>query len=382
MKHIYLDYAAATPLDKRVLAAMQPYFGDKFYNPSSLYTAAREVNQVYAAARGSVARLLGAKSGEIYFTAGATESINLAIGGIQKAYPKAEVIISAIEHDAVVQSAGNKALICSVGPSGVIDLAGLEKLISKDTVLVSVMLANNELGTVQPIAKVGKLLEQVRSKRLKNGNNLPIYLHTDASQAGNYLDLKVDRLKVDLLTLNGGKMYGPKQSGALYVRSGVRLEPIIKGGGQERGLRSGTENVAGSIGLAKALELAQASKDKETKRLGGLRDRLLSQLLKIEGTRQNGEASPRLPNNINIRIGGINGETLVHYLDHAGLLVATGAACSANKGTVSRSLLAIGLKEDEANSSLRITLGRFTTKDEIDRAGKIISATIAKVRSL
>lgn len=382
MKHIYLDYAAATPLDKRVLAAMQPYFASKFYNPSSLYTAAREANQDYMAARVSVARLLGVKSGEIYFTAGATESINLAICGVQNKYPKSKAIVSAIEHDAVVQSAGPNTVICPVKPSGIINLDKLKKLISKDVVLVSMMMANNEIGTIQPLAKIAKLIQEERARRQKIGNKLPIYLHSDASQAANYLDLRVDRLGVDLLTLNGGKMYGPKQSGVLYVRSGTQLEAIIKGGGQERGLRSGTENVAGSIGLAKALALAQASKDKEAKRLADLRDIMLSQLLRIDGIDLNGDVRQRLPNNINIRISGTNGETLVHHLDHAGLQVATGAACSANKDTISRTLLAIGLVESEVNSSLRISLGRFTTKSEIERATGVILDTVARVRSL
>lgn len=382
MKRIYLDYAAATPVDKRVLVAMQPYFAQKFYNPSSLYTPAREVSQVYTLARRRVAKLLGAKSGEVYFTAGATESINFALAGIQRMHSKSKIIISAIEHDAVAQTAGLTAIVCPVKPSGIIDVAKLETLITKDIVLVSIMLANNEIGTIQPLAKVGKLIQAERTRRQKIGNKLPIYLHSDASQGGNYQDLHVDRLRVDLLTLNGGKMYGPKQSGILYVRSGIQIGPIIKGGGQERGLRSGTENVAGAIGFSIALELAQASRDKETTRLTGLRQALLRRLLSIDGVELNGDSKQRLPNNINIRIKSINGETLVHYLDHAGVLAATGAACSANKATTSRTLIAIGLKAEQADSSLRISLGRFTTKLEIDKAAKIITNTIIKLRSI
>lgn len=382
MKRIYLDYAASTPVDKRVLVAMQPYFTEQFYNPSSLYVPARQVRQAYESARQSVAKLLGARSGEVIFTAGATESINLAIAGVRKQFPKARVLISALEHAAVVEAASSSALVAPVQASGLIDLAKLKKLLTDSVILISIQQANNEIGTIQPLAKIAKAVATVRADRARRGVRLPLYLHTDASQAANYLELKVQRLGVDLLSLNGGKMYGPKQSGVLYVRSGTQLAPLMRGGGQERGLRSGTENVAAAIGLAKALELAQTQKQKQTKRQASLRDYLLQELLKIKGVSLNGPSKHRLPNNINVSISGVDGETLVHYLDHAGVLAATGAACSANKDQTSPSLLAIGLGSSAANSSLRLSLGRATTKAEVVTAARIIKTAITKLQQL
>lgn len=379
-KPIYLDYAAATPIDSKVLIAMQPYFTKLFYNPSSVYIPARQVRQAYEAARASVAKSLAAKPSEIIFTAGATESINLAIQGVARAFPKGQILISAGEHEAVAAAAGKLKTIPLL-PSGSVDLTALGKLITSQTVLASVMQANNEVGTIQPLAKVSAIIKNVREERAKCGNKLPLYLHSDASQAANYLELKVNRLGVDLLTLNGGKTYGPKQSGCLYVKSGTVLEPLVLGGGQERGLRSGTENVAAAIGLARALELAQSLRAKESQRLAKLRDQLISGLLKLDKVNLNGEQKNRLPNNINISIDGVNGETLVHYLDHAGILVATGAACSANKDKVSPTLLAIGLSKNQANSSLRLTLGRQTTAAEVTKAAKIVTKTIQHLRS-
>jgi cysteine desulfurase len=257
---IYLDYAAATPLDDGVLRVMQPYFAAAFHNPSSLYSPAREAKKALQSARTQAASILGAKSAEIIFTAGATEANNLAIQGVMRKHPGKKLLVSAIEHDSVMSPA--KLWGCQkirVDGQGILDIADLHSKIDDQTVLVSVMYANNEVGTVQPLRKISQLIEGMRRDRKKAGNNLPLLLHADAAQAGNYLDLHVHRLGADLMTINAGKIYGPKQAGALYVKAGTVLEPLVLGGGQERGLRSGTENVSGAVGLAEALALAQSS---------------------------------------------------------------------------------------------------------------------------
>ncbi|HXY17999.1 MAG TPA: aminotransferase class V-fold PLP-dependent enzyme, partial [Candidatus Nitrosopolaris sp.] len=254
MKSIYLDYAAATPVDEKVIAAMQPFFSDQFYNPSATYLAGRAARRALDEARSSVAGWLGARPGEITFTAGATEANNLVISGLMRHFPDGEVLVSAIEHESVLAPASQfQCRQIPVTRQGITDLAKLEKMITPKTVLVSVMLVNNELGTVQPVKEVAKILN--KSSILRKGG-LPLYLHSDAAQAASLFDLHVSRLGVDMLSFNGGKIYGPKQSGALYVRAGIELQPLILGGGQERNLRSGTENLAAAAGLAKALELA------------------------------------------------------------------------------------------------------------------------------
>ena len=237
MREIYLDYAAATPLDPHVLKAMQPYYSSNFQNPSATYLAGRKTRQDLEKARAKVANLLGAKPAEIIFTAGGTEANNLAIQGIMREYPGAEILTSSIEHDSVLEPAGlfNQKII-AVNKKGVIELGKLPKMISPKTVLICVMLVNNELGTIQPIKEVAQLIGEIRKKRAIDGNKLPLWLHTDAAQAPNYLDLHVSRLGVDLMMLNGGKIYGPKQSGVLYIRAGVKLMPLILGGGQLAGL--------------------------------------------------------------------------------------------------------------------------------------------------
>ncbi|MDF2461710.1 MAG: cysteine desulfurase NifS, partial [Candidatus Saccharibacteria bacterium] len=247
-KPVYLDHAAATPLDARVLDAMRPYLTTDFANPSSLYTAARTTRTALDAARRTCAQFLGAKPTEIIFTSGGTESDNLAIQGILRAHPGAHWVTTAIEHDAVLKIPG--ATVVPVNPNGLVDPEAILAAVTDDTVLISVMMANNEIGTVQPIADIAKAIA-----RLRVGRDKPLYLHTDATQAANYLDLHVDRLKVDLLSLNGSKVYGPKGTGLLYVRQGTELEPLNYGGGQERGRRSGTENLAGAVGLATALQI-------------------------------------------------------------------------------------------------------------------------------
>lgn len=364
---IYLDHAAATPLDPDVLTAMQPYFAQQFYNPSASYIPAQKVRTDLEQARVDVAAQLGARASEIIFTAGGTESDNLAITGIMRQFPGANVVVSAIEHDAVLEPA--RQFNCSATPvdeQGLLRLDDLASKITDRTVLVSVMYANNEVGTIQPIRKVSLLIEKIRNERRQHGNVLPIYLHTDACQAANYLDLHVSRLGVDLMTLNGGKIYGPKQSGALYVSSKVQLQPLVRGGGQERNLRSGTENVAACIGFAKALELVQASRQVETQRLSALQTLSFTLIQdKLPGAIINGSEKHRLPNNIHLTLPGQDNERLLMELDERGILAAAGSACSASDEEPSHVLRAMGITDADAQASLRITMGQETTEADI-----------------
>lgn len=367
---LYFDYAAATPLDDEVLAAMQPYFSTAFYNPSALYGPAKQAQVALETARARIAAVLGARASEIVFTAGGTESDNLAISGIMRHFPDSNVITSSIEHDAVLMPAGQyEHRQVAVQPDGLVAIDDLAKLIDDRTVLVSIMYANNEIGTVEPIRQIAAKLQAVRDERRRKGNKLPLYFHTDACQAAGYLDLHVARLGVDLLTINGGKIYGPKQSGALYVRGGLQLTPLILGGGQERGLRSGTENVAACVGLATALELAQAHRHTETKRLQQLQAKFMAAIeSKLPAAIIQGSRKHRLPNNIHVTIPGTDNERLLIQLDEAGILAAAGSACSASNDTPSHVLRAIGLSDEEAQASLRFSLGRQTTAEQIDQA--------------
>ncbi len=385
----YLDHAAATPFDPRVLEAMRPYLADEFANPSSLYGAARVTRQAVEDARAKVADVLGAKPTEIVWTSGGTESDNLAVQGVLGAHPRAQWVTSAIEHDAVLGQVaplaitGNPATVVPVRATGIVYVPQVEAAITDQTVLISLMLANNEIGTLQPVAEVGKLVARVRADRAKRGLKLPLYLHTDATAAANYVDLHVQRLGVDLLTLSGSKLYGPKGTGLLYVRQGTQLEPLLYGGGQERGRRSGTENVAGVVGLARALELAQTTREAEGRRVGELRDRLIRTLTtELPDIIVNGDAQRRLPNNVNITIPGAEGEGSVLYLDKAGIMASTGSACSSGDLDPSHVLLALGRTPAEANSSLRLTLGRATTEAAITAVIRELPPIVARLREL
>lgn len=375
---IYLDYAAATPLDASVLAAMQPYLSGNFYNPSATYAAAQAVAADLQVARQQVAAVLGARATEVIFTAGATESTNLAIQGVMRCHPEARILTSSIEHDAVLVPAGLfRHDIVPVTPQGLVDIDQLVARIQDDTVLVSIMYANNEIGTVQPIRRIGQALEAIRKDRRKAGNALPLYFHTDAAQAANYLDLHVARLSTDLLTLNGGKIYGPKQSGVLYIRSGVKLEPLIYGGGQERGYRSGTENVAASIGFAAALTLAQDGREAETERLKSLQDLALKRIAeKLPTAVINGSRVRRLPNNIHLTLPGVDNERVLFALDEQGIMLAAGSACSASSDEPSHVLRALGLDDAAMQSSLRLTMGRGTTPADIETTIDVLTTLV------
>jgi cysteine desulfurase len=380
MSHaIYLDYAAATPIDARVLAAMRPYFADKFYNPSATYLAARGTATDLKFARSRVGVALGARPTEIIFTAGGTEANNLAIHGVMARYPEANLIISAIEHDSVVAPAHRyDCRLAAVDERGLVDVTALRELIDDRTALVSVMYANNEIGTVQPMREIAQLCEKVRKQRRQTGNKLPLLLHTDAAQATNYLDVHVSRLGVDLMTLNGGKIYGPKQSGALYVKAGVILRPLIDGGGQEQGLRSGTENVSAAVGFATALELAQAMRHDEIDRLQKLQKQCIETVLRIiPAVQLNGSKSKRLPNNVHLTFPGVDNERLLIQLDEAGIMAAAGSACSASSEEPSHVLRALGLNDTLARSSIRFTFGRSTTAQDIETVTQTLARLLA-----
>lgn len=366
-KGIYLDNASATPLDESVFAAMQPFFAGLFYNPSADYDPARKVRQALESARSLAAQTIGAKPAEIIFTAGATEANNLAVHGIMRRFMKAKAAISAIEHESVRGPASRYNLaIIPVDKHGLVDSESAEQYISNQTVLVSVMYANNEVGTIQPIRKIAAKLEMIRRQRQKAGNKLPLYFHVDGAQAGNYLDMHVHRLGVDMLTINGGKIYGPKQSGVLYVKTGVELLPLLQGGGQERGLRGGTENVAGVVGLAAALQAADAKRHEESIRTVALRNQLETGILKIAPNAfVNGSLKHRLPNNLHITFPGYDNERLLMELDERGIYAAAGSACSASTDEPSHVLNAMGLSESSIRSSIRFSLGRRTTEAQI-----------------
>lgn len=374
---IYLDHAAATPVDADVLTAMRPYWQDKFFNPSATYSAALEAKKALSEARAKVAHWFGARPAEIIFTAGGTEANNLAIHGVMRQFPEGTVVVSALEHESVLMPARRyDCREAAVGPDGRLDLDDLRGKIDDKTVLVSIMYANNEIGTIQPIREVAKLISEIRRQRGVRG--MPLYLHTDACQAANYLDLHVARLGVDLMTINGGKIYGPKQSGALFVKAGTRLQPLIDGGGQERGMRSGTENVPAIIGLATALNKAQSTRRQEAQRLHDLQQDFFKRLERdIADVRINGSLKHRLPNNVHLTIPGQDNERLIIRLDEAGIMAAAGSACSASEEEPSHVLKAIGLSDPEARASLRLTMGRGTTEATIKRClqvlGKILS---------
>ncbi len=383
---IYLDNAASTKLNQSVFFAMKPYLEGTFGNPSSLHELGRKSREGIETARKEVADILGATPKEIIFTAGGTESINLAIFGTAKAYQTkhhqpGHMIVSKIEHEAVLECVkalrqwGWKIDYVNVSADGIIDINDLKKKIKTNTALVSIMYANNEVGTIEPIAEVGRIITGIN--RVRNQKNIPpIYFHSDSCQAGGVLELDVHKLKIDLLTLNGSKINGPKGSGILFARTGIKLEPIIYGGGQERGLRSGTENTPAIIGFARALDLSQKSRTKNVKTLLSLQKYLEAELKKIKSVSINGPGnSPKqnslsvnlnkLPSTINFSVKGIEGEALMFYLNAAGFAVATGSACTTSSDEPSHVLLAMGLNSDQAKSAIRLSLSPDITKTNL-----------------
>lgn len=376
----YFDYAAATPLLPEALAAMQPYFTDIFYNPSAMYVSARAVKYDIQAARATVARAIGAKPNEIIFTAGGTEANNLAIMGCMQQYTDAHVVTTSIEHESVLQPAHlYDQTIVPVDTQGRVNTRVLTQAITDNTVVVSIILANNEIGTIQDIKEITTAVTQIKAQRHKAGNTRPIYVHTDACQAVNYLDINTTRLGIDMMTINAGKIYGPKQTGALFVKSSVPLRPIIYGGGHERSLRSGTQNVANIIGFAKAIETVRQDVTTEVKRLEYLQRHIIENLVDGATIQLNGaRVGRRLANNIHLTINGYDNERLLMELDERGVQIATGSACSASSDAPSHVLAAIGLSDAQTRNSVRITCGRYTTIEHCNLLIYSIKEVVAK----
>ena len=372
---IYLDHAAATPVDPKVIAAMQPFLSDAFYNPSAPYAPAVAVRREYESAKQTIARAIGAKADDLVMTAGATESINLAFSSFS-----GHVVTSVIEHHAVLAAANlHEATLVTSDEKGIVSAQTVKEAITPKTELVSVALANNELGTIQPLRDIAEVVKQERDRRLADGNHTPIFLHSDASQGVGQLDVNVARLGVDLLTLNAAKVYGPKQVGLLWAAPSVVLAPSIVGGGQERGLRSGTENVAGTVGFSKAMELADGHRKFESDRLQKLRNEMQKMLTDaFPEAVVSGNLKHRLAGHLHISFPNLDAERVLFALEMRGVLVATGSACAANKGTRSHVLTAIGLAPEVADGSLRLTLGHLSDEENCQRAANIIIEEITK----
>ena len=368
--YIYLDHAAATPMDPLVVEAMLPYFSEKFFNPSSPYAPAVFVKREYQQAKSRLARCLGVMADGLVMTAGATESVNLAFGAANGIS-----LISSIEHDSVINSAKARSEVKLIQPmkNGRIDPQSVKKMLTPDVGFVSIALVNHELGYIQPIEEIAEIIKTERLRRQDTGESTPLVFHTDASQAAALIDVKIKRLGVDLLTLSAAKVYGPKQVGLLWVRPGVTLTANILGGGQELGLRSGTENVAGVVGFATALELAQKRRSAEVKRLRKLREGLVKDLRQaFPEMVTSSDMKKSLVSFLNVSFSGIDAERLVFLLESRGVLVATGSACAANSGTRSHVLSSIGLSESEIDGSLRLTLGKLNNEDNIKLASQLI----------
>jgi len=380
MKRIYMDHSATTPVAPEVLAAMLPYFEEKFGNASSLHRSGREAKEALEDSREKVAALLGARAEEIIFTSGGTESDNLALKGIARKNRKhgKHIITTQIEHPAILETCralekeGFEVTYLPVTGEGLVELSTLEASIRQDTILISVMHANNEVGTIQPLEEIGRLAAE-----------RDVYLHSDAVQSVGKIPVNVDDLGVDLLSLSAHKLYGPKGVGALYIRKGTKLESIIQGGGHERRLRSGTENISGIVGLARAAELAERDMPREAERLAGLRDRLAELVLgKVKEAWINGTMKKRLPGNLNFGFRYVEGESLLLFLDSKGICVSTGSACSSHKLEPSHVLMSLGLKAEECHGSLRITLGMSNTLDEVEYVAESIVEAVERFRGI
>lgn len=393
-RYVFLDNAATTPIDERVLSAMMPYLTESFGNPSAIYSSGRVAKSALADARASVAEVLGAKADEIVWIGSGTEANALALFGVMRKHGGA-FVTATTEHHAILNNArqlekeGVPVTYVGVDINGFVKLDELASAITPDTTLVSIMYANNEIGTIAPMADIGRVVKTERERRKAAGETRPIYFHTDACQAAGYLPLNVRELGVDLMTMNGSKIYGPKGIGALYVRKGILLAPLWHGGGQENRLRSGTENVAGAVGFAAALQIAQTMREEEGKRLAQLRDYFIEQLFKIipkivlNGPDPSaGLGEKRIPNNINISILDIEGEAYLLYLDHKGIEASTGSACDSVTLDPSHVILALGRPYEYAHASLRFTLGRHTTKEDIDYVLSVMPGITETLRKI
>ena len=379
---IYLDHAAATPVSKKALEAMLPYFSDNFFNPSAAYLPAVEVRHAYEHAKDEIAHVIGAKGADLVMTSGATESINLAFS-IIPTNSDAEVLISAVEHAAVLENAkraGNYKII-DVDQTGRLSIEDFKAKLSPQTQFVSVCLASSELGTIQPISELADLIRAERTRRALAGENTPIYLHCDASQGLGVMEVKLNRMGVDLLTLNAAKVYGPKGIGVLYVGHNVKLQPLTVGGGQEMGLRSGTENVPATIGFAAAITEAEKHLTYERKRLQDLKRQLRKLLEDLPNIRFLGNPKTQLAGFLPISLPGLDAERLIFALEDRGICVSTGAACAASKGIKSPTLRAIGLNDAEIAGSLRITMGKLNSEEDIQKFSDDLHEIVATEQS-
>ena len=378
-----MDYGASTPVDKEVIEEMMPYF-DRFYgNPSSIHSFGREAFDAVEESRKKVADIICANEDEMVFTSGGTESDNLAIKGIafrnkeKRGSKGTHIITSAIEHPGVLttckymEKIGFNVKYLPVDKHGLIDIRELEDAISKDTFLITIMFANNEIGTIEPMEKIGMIAKEH-----------DVIFHTDAVQAVGKVPIDVNKLNIDLLALSSHKFYGPKGVGALYVRNGVKLQTIMHGGGHEKGLRSSTYNTPGVVGIGKACELGKIRIKKDMAHLKNLRDMLIKDILKIEESYLNGHPEKRLVNNAHFRFTAIEGESLNLMLDDKGIAAATGSACSSKKLQASHVLLAIGLKSEEAHGSLRLTLGRMNTKEDVEYVVEVLPGIVQNLRNM
>jgi cysteine desulfurase len=379
---IYLDYAATTPLDPRVLEAMMPYLTEKFGNPNSIHAFGREARKAVDEAREKIAALLNCRPSELVFTSGGTESDNLALRGVAAAYRQKgnHIVTTAIEHHAVLhtcralQDEGFEVTYLPVDEHGLVAPEQVAEAVTDRTILVSIMHANNEIGTIEPLADIVRAVKEKRPD---------VLVHTDAVQTVGHIPVDVEALGVDLLSFAAHKFYGPKGVGGLFVRRGVKLVPQLTGGGQERNRRSGTENVTGIVGMAKALEIAVAEMPTEIPRLQTLRDELINGVLaQIPDSRLNGHPTQRLPHNANFSFFGVEGEALLLQLDLHGIAASSGSACTSGSLEPSHVLLALGLSHEWALGSLRLTLGRFTTRQHLERVLAVLPSIVEKLRAL
>ena len=376
MKKIYLDHAATTPVAKEVIEAMQPFFGDKYGNASSLHSLGREAKKVLEKSRETIAKKVDAKEHKLIFTSSGTESNNLALKGIAFANKEKgkHIIISQIEHDCVLNACkwlekqGFSITHLPVDREGFISLNDLEDAIRKDTILVSIIHANNEIGTIEPIKEIGKICSEH-----------DVYFHTDACQSFTKVPINLKKQNIDLVTINSHKIYGPKGVGGLFIRNGVKIDPLLHGGGHEFGLRSSTENIAGIVGFAKAVEIA---KDKDVEYMAKLRDMIIENVLKIGDSCLNGPRKERLCNNTNFSFKNVEGESLILHLDMKGIATSTGSACSSKSLEPSHVLTAIGLKPEEAHGSIRMSVGKENTKNEIEYTLEILKESVKILRSM
>ncbi len=380
MRRIYLDHASGMPLDPRVVDAMTPYFDRVYGNPSSPHSFGNEARRAMEAARGQVAALIGAEAREVLFTSGGTESNNLAIHGValRNRSRGTHIITSAIEHMSVINPCqalskqGFQITYLPVDSHGVVDMDALRAALTDHTILVSIMYANNEIGTIQPISAISEIVHAQGS-----------LLHVDAVAAAGQIPLAVQAAAIDLLSLSSNDLYGPRGVGALYVKAGTRIQPTVQGGGQERGLRSGTENVAGIVGMGVAAEVAQQQLPQDAARLTRLRDQLIHGLVDaIPAAYLNGHPTQRLPNNVNVRFSYIEGESLLLSLDMEGVAASSGSACTSKTLEPSHVLLATGLKHEEAHGSLLLTLGRQNTEDDVDHVVEVLPGIVKRLRAI